>query len=209
MRDPPFVTYAIVAITSVVSYFALQQRGLLERLLLWPPAVQRQGQVDRLVTYGFVHADFTHLLFNMITLYFFGAAVESFFADRIGRLGFAAFYLVAIVVSILPTYLRHRTDASYRSLGASGAVSAVLFSFILLAPWSMIFVFFLPVPAILYAVFYVGYSMWMDKRGGDHVNHSAHLWGAAVGVLATLAVDPRVGPHFLQRLTQPSFGLAG
>ncbi len=125
---------------------------------------------------------------------------------RIGYAGFLAFYLVAIVVAILPTYLRHRSDATYRSLGASGAVSAVLFSFILSAPWAMIFVFFIPVPAILYAVFYVGYSIWMDKRGGDNVNHSAHLWGALFGIVATLVIEPRAWAVFLDQLSKPRFG---
>lgn len=147
-----------------------------------------------------------HLLFNMITLFFFGRAIEQTFVERIGFIGYVAFYLSAIVVAILPTYLKHRHDARYRSLGASGAVSAVLFSYILFAPWNLIFVFFLPVPAILYAVAYIGYSIWMDRRGNDNVNHSAHLWGAAYGVLFTVAMEPRVGAQFVQQLLQPSFG---
>src|SRR5699024_2674853 len=133
----------------LVSWQTFGNRRLLERLLLWPPAVERQRQYDRLGTHGFVHADWQHLLFNMITLYFFGRHVEALFTTYIGALGFALFYLSAILVAILPTYLRHRRDASYRSLGASGAVSAVLFAFILVQPWTLIFVFFIPVPAIV------------------------------------------------------------
>ena len=124
----------------------------------------------------------------------------------IGQVGFAAFYLSAILVAILPTYLRHRHDPRYRSLGASGAVSAVLFAFILVQPWSLIFVFFLPVPAIVYAVLYIGYSIWMDRQGTDNVNHSAHLWGAGYGVLFTLMMEPRVAGAFVERLLHPSFG---
>ncbi len=203
----PFVTYAIIALTALVSWYAFKQPALLERLILWPPAISRQKQFDRLLTHGFIHADMQHLLFNMITLYFFGSAVEAVFGARVGRLGFALFYLLAIVIAILPTYIQHRGDTRYRTLGASGAVSAVLFSFILFAPWSMIFVFFIPVPAIVYAVLYVGYSIWMDKRGGDNTNHSAHLWGAAFGVLATLLIEPRAWGYFLDKVTKPSFGL--
>jgi membrane associated rhomboid family serine protease len=199
------VTLAILAVTVLVSWQAFGNRRLLERLLLWPPAVERQRQYDRLVTHGFVHADWQHLLFNMITLYFFGRHVEALFTTYIGALGFALFYLSAILVAILPTYLRHRRDASYRSLGASGAVSAVLFAFILVQPWTLIFVFFIPVPAIVYAVLYVGYSIWMDRRGGDNVNHSAHLWGAGYGVLFTVMMEPRVVEVFLARLASPSF----
>ena len=197
------VTLAILALTVLVSWQAFGNRRLIERLLLWPPAVQRQRQYDRLLTHGFVHADWQHLLFNMITLYFFGRHVEAMFAPYIGAVGFALFYLSAILVAILPTYLRHRSDADYRSLGASGAVSAVLFAFILAQPWALIFVFFIPVPAIVYGVFYVGYSIWMDRRGGDNVNHSAHLWGAGYGLLFTVMMEPRVLQSFVARLVSP------
>src|SRR5699024_3831736 len=98
---------------------------------------------------------------------------------------------------------RRRSD--YVSLGASGAVSAVLFAFILLQPWEVFFVFFIPLPALLYAVAYVRYSIYMDRQGRDNINHSAHLWGAAYGVVFTLAVDPRVAAMFLERVTHPHF----
>ena len=202
----PVVTYVLIGITALVSWQAFNNRQLLDRLILWPPAIDRHKQYDRLVTHGFIHADMQHLLFNMITLFFFGRVIEPVFVERIGVVGFAAFYLSAIVMAIMPTYFRHRHDSHYRSLGASGAVSAVLFSYILFAPWSLIFVFFIPVPAIVYAVAYVGYSIWMDRHGGDNVNHSAHLWGAAYGVMFTLLMEPRVLQHFLARVTQPSFG---
>ena len=202
----PIVTYALIGLTVLVSWQAFNNRQLLDRLILWPPAIDRHKQYDRLVTHGFIHADMQHLLFNMITLFFFGKAIEPVFVEKIGILGYAAFYLSAIAIAILPTYMRHRHDSHYRSLGASGAVSAVLFSYILFAPWNLIFVFFLPVPAILYAVAYIGYSIWMDRRGQDNVNHSAHLWGAAYGVAFTLLIEPEVLGHFTRQLTQPSFG---
>ena len=200
------ITLLLIAGTGLVSWLAFNNARWMERLILWPPAIQRRHQYDRLVTHGFIHADFQHLLFNMITLYFFGRLIERFFSAYIGEVGFLLFYLSALVVAILPTYLAHSNDAGYRSLGASGAVSAVLFAFILLQPWSMIYVFFLPLPAIVYGVLYVGYSIWMDRQGRDNVNHSAHLWGAAYGVLFTLLLEPRVGPAFVQALFAPSFG---
>lgn len=202
----PIVTYVLIGLTVLVSWQAFNNRQLLDRLILWPPAIDRHKQYDRLVTHGFIHADMQHLLFNMITLFFFGKAIEPVFVGKIGVIGYAAFYLSAIAIAILPTYMRHRHDSGYRSLGASGAVSAVLFSYILFAPWNLIFVFFLPVPAILYAVAYIGYSIWMDRHGQDNVNHSAHLWGAAYGVAFTLLIEPDVLGHFARRLMQPSFG---
>ena len=159
-----------------------------------------------MLTYGFVHADWMHLLFNMITLWSFGTAVERVFSEWITPVGYVLFYLSAIVISILPTYLTHRRDPNYRSLGASGGVSAVLFAFILFDPWSKLIIFPIPVPipAFLFAILYVGYSIWMDRRGGDNVNHSAHLWGAAYGVLFTLVLEPRVFTHFTQTLLKSS-----
>lgn len=199
------ITLIIIALTCVVSYLGFKNSRVLDDLILWPPAIARQREYHRLVTYGLVHADFGHLLFNMITLFFFGRIMESFFASRLGPFGFVLFYIGALVVSILPTYLKNRGNPQYRSLGASGAVSAVLFAFILLAPWQLIIVLIVPLPAIIYAVAYTAYSIYMDRRGGGYVNHSAHLWGAAYGVVVTIAIDPRVLPYFLQALLHPTF----
>ena len=196
------LTLVIVAVTVLVSWRAFNDRALLERLILWPPAVERRKQYDRLLGYGFVHADWMHLIFNMITLWSFGTAVERVFSEWITPVGYVLFYLSAIVVSILPTYITHRNDANYRSLGASGGVSAVLFAFILFDPWSTLIILPIPVPipAFLFAILYVGYSIWMDRRGRDNVNHSAHLWGAAYGLLFTVLLEPKVLAHFTQTL---------
>ena len=199
------ITLAIIAITCIVSFMAFKNSRLMNDLILWPPAISRHREYHRLVTYGLVHADFNHLLFNMITLFFFGRAMEGFFNDRLGMLGFALFYIGGLVVSILPTYLKNRGNPNYRSLGASGAVSAVLFAYILIAPWSRIIVLVVPMPAIVYAVLYTGYSIYMDRRGQGIVNHSAHLWGALYGVIFTLLMEPRVLPYFLNALMRPSF----
>ena len=199
------ITLAIIAITCVVSYLAFNNSRLMNDLILWPPAITQQREYHRLVTYGVVHADFTHLLFNMFTLFFFGRAMEPFFTGMLGPFGFALFYIGGLVVSILPTYLKNRSNPNYRSLGASGAVSAVLFAYILIAPWQRIIVLVIPMPAIVYAVVYTAYSIYMDRRGQGNVNHSAHLWGAAYGVLFTILVNPRVLPLFIDALTHPTF----
>lgn len=201
----PIVTLIIIAITCVVSFMAFKNSRLMNDLILWPPAITRQREYHRLVTYGLVHADFGHLLFNMFTLFFFGRAMEGFFAAQLGSFGFVLFYIGGLVISILPTYLKNRNNPDYRSLGASGAVSAVLFAFILLQPWQQIIVLVIPMPAIVYAVLYTGYSIYMDRRGQGNINHSAHLWGAVYGVLFTLLVEPRVLPYFLNALLHPSF----
>ena len=201
------VTLILIAITCIVSIFAFGNARLLNDLILWPPAVRRGHEYWRLLSYGLVHADGQHLFFNMFTLYFFGRAMEGLYAQVLGVFGFALFYAGALVVSILPSYLRNRNNANYRSLGASGAVSAVLFAFILLQPWAMIIVFVVPLPAIVYAVAYIAYSIWMDRRDADHVNHSAHLWGAAYGVVFTALMAPAVVSHFVDALSHPHFGM--
>ncbi|HEY9143682.1 MAG TPA: rhomboid family intramembrane serine protease [Arenimonas sp.] len=196
-------TIGIIAVTGLVSWLAFSNEKLLQQLLLWPPAVTRGRQFHRFLTYGFVHGDFMHLAFNMITLYFFGRLMEGFYGDYLGPLGFVGFYLSALVVSALPSYLRHRNDPEYATLGASGAVSAVLFAFILLQPWQIIYVYVIPVPAIIYAVLYVGYSIYAERKQADRINHSAHLAGAAYGVLFTVLMEPRVLGHFWQTLLNP------
>ena len=206
LQHAPF-TFILIAITGVVSWLAFGNRKLADRLILWPPAISRNRQYERLLTYGFIHANFAHLLFNMITLFFFGQLIEQFMRGVTrSQWTYPLFYLAALVVSILPSYLKNRKNPNYMSLGASGAVSAVLFAFVLLSPWSVILVMFIPAPAILYAVFYVGYSIWMDKRGGDNVNHSAHLAGAAFGVMFMLLMEPQVLTVFLDQLLHPKFG---
>lgn len=203
------ITLVLIAITAIVSWMAFSNRKLADRLVLWPPAIDRRREYDRLVTYGFVHADWMHLLFNMLTLYFFGRSIEYAMVQITGTwLTYPLFYLAALVVSILPSYLKNQKNPNYISLGASGAVSAVLFAYILIDPWTRLYLFFIPIPipAIFYAVFYVGYSIWMDRRGGDRINHSAHLAGAAFGVLFMVAMAPGLVPAFLAQLSRGGGG---
>ncbi|TEU30212.1 rhomboid family intramembrane serine protease [Alkanindiges illinoisensis] len=192
-------TLTLILITCLLSFIAFGNRVVMNRLIMWPPAMRR-GQFDRFITYGFVHADGTHLLFNMITLYFFGHAIETFYRPYFVGMGFILFYLAALVVAMLPSYFKHKNDPNYLSLGASGAVSAVLFAYILFEPWNLIFVFFIPMPAILYALLYTAYTVYSARRGQDNINHSAHLWGAGFGVIATIAIEPRLVPRFIQEL---------
>lgn len=202
----PSATLVLIAVTGATSLVALRNGPMLEALLLWTAAV-RKGEWWRLLTYGLVHADFGHLLVNMLTFYFFGGVVEGYYQDHLGPFGFYLFYVLALLASILPSYFDHRDDPGYRSLGASGAVSAVLFAYILFQPWSMLYVYFaLPVPAIVYAVLYVAYSMYAGAKGTGRTNHSAHLWGGAFGVAFTLVLQPALVSRFLEALMHPAFG---
>jgi membrane associated rhomboid family serine protease len=118
---------------------------------------------------------------------------------------YLALYIGALIFSNIPTYIKHRNDYNYRSLGASGAVSAVLFAFILLKPWQTIYLFFIPVPAIIYAVLFLVYSAYMSRKGGDHINHDAHFYGALFGIIFTILLHPDVVNIFLAELSHPHF----
>lgn len=196
------VTLTLIALTAAISLLAWQRPALLDALIYSPPAVRR-GQWWRLLTHGFIHADGAHLFVNMIVLFFFGGVIERVLTERIGALGFLAFYLAGIVVAMVPTHLRQRHNVRFRSLGASGAVAAALFAYILLAPWSTLLVMFIPMPAIVFAIAYVAYSVWADRHAGDQINHGAHLAGAAWGVIFMLVLEPRVWGRFVDRLLSP------
>lgn len=198
-------TITIILITVIISLIGFSNRQVLDRFIFWPPAIQQKAQYDRFITHGFIHADGMHLLFNMFTLFFFGSIIESFYRQYLYDLGFVLFYLGGLIFAILPSYLKHKNDTHWASLGASGAVSAVLFAYILFQPWKLIFVFFIPVPAIIFAVLYVGYSVWSGKKGNSNINHSAHLWGAAYGIIMTIMIEPRVVLHFFNQLMQLPF----
>lgn len=204
------VTYIIIGITVVISFLAFDNRTLMNRLVLWPPAVSRHGQYYRLLTHGLVHQDGMHLLVNMLGLYFFGPSIERVLGMLAGPWAFPTFYVAALVVSILPWQHANRGRTDTASLGASGAVTAVLFAYILFDPWATLLLFFVvPAPAIVLAVGYVAYSIYMDRKSGDNVNHSAHLWGAAFGVAFMLLVEPDVFGLFLERLSNPRFNPMG
>lgn len=198
------ITLALIVVTVAVSLLAWQRPEWLDRLIYWPPAVAR-GEWWRLASHGFVHADGAHLAFNMITFYFFGRIMESVLVGRIGSIGFVLFYLSAIVIAMFPSHVRHRRDPNYRSLGASGAVSAVLFAYILLDPWAMLLVFIVPVPAIVFAAVYVIYSVHAMRQPRSRINHGAHLWGGLYGVIFLIVLEPRVLEHFFRTLLAPPF----
>ncbi len=195
------ITLIIIIITVLISFGGFNNQKIMNDLIFYPPAITKQHQWYRFITSGFLHADYMHLFFNMFTLYFFGTGMEGLYNAYLGPVGFLIFYLAAIIVSGIPSFIKHRNDYHYRSLGASGGVSAVVFAYVLFAPWSWFT--FPPLPAIIYAVLYVWYSIYMAKKGGDNINHDAHLWGAAFGVAFTLAMDPRILDYFLSQVTNP------
>jgi membrane associated rhomboid family serine protease len=180
------VVFVATIAASLAGLFA--NRQIIDRSLFRPYYFLRRRQYATAVTSGFVHADLPHLIFNMVTFYFFAFPLER----QIGPLRFAALYLLALVVSDTGTFLKHRDDPQYASLGASGAISAVLFAAIVYFPWMELFIIPipLPIPAPLFAVAYVGYSWWSARQARGRINHDAHLGGALFGLVFVLLTDP-------------------
>ncbi len=172
--------------TSLVGLFLAPR--VIEKSLFRPYWLLRKKQYDTIYMSGFVHADIGHLLFNMVTFYFFAFPME----QVLGTGNFIALYAVGLLLSHLGTYARQRHNPEYASLGASGAISAVLFAYIVYFPTRSLYIIPIPVPipAFVLALGYVGYSYYASKRGGGRINHDAHLYGALGGLLFVLAVDP-------------------
>ena len=182
------LTYILIGLTVFVSYSAFNNRALLEKLLFHPVSVAQNGEWYRLLSSGFVHGSWSHLLINMYVLYAFGTQVEAVFVGifgaATGKMAYLAVYLLAVTLSSLPNYFRYQNDFSYRALGASGGTSGILFAFALFDPWGWLL--FPPLPIIVAAVGYLIYSQYMDKKGTDNIGHNAHFWGAIVGLVTTL-----------------------
>ena len=192
-------TILIILITILTSIAAWQHRHILNRLIFNVSAI-KQGQYDRFLTHGFIHKDGVHLFFNMFTLYFFGRSVEGFFRNYLSGMGFVLFYCSAIIIAAIPSYLHNRSLNSYRSLGASGAVNAVLFSAILFDPWGMIYIYFIPVPAIIFGTIYLCYSMYAMRSGHSPlIDHRAHIAGAMYGFLFPIILAPSLGAAFFYK----------
>jgi len=184
------ITLIIIIITALISFSAFSNQKIINDLIFFPPSITEQNQWYRFFTCGLIHADFGHLFFNMFSLYLFGEFVEKSFASPVlfgekGRWIYLAMYVLALFVCLLPTFIKHKKDYYYRSLGASGAVSAVIFAGILFAPTAKIGFFFIPpvIPGYIFGPLYLIGSTYLEKQASDNVNHSAHIWGALFGIV--------------------------
>ena len=181
------VTLIILLITCVVSFIGFSNEKIINDMIFYPPAVSNRNQWYRFITCGLIHADFFHLAFNMYTLYIFGGVVEEAFKQifrESGSILYIVLYVASLVACLLPTYFAHKDNYHYRSLGASGAVSAVIFTGIVLYPTMGLQIFPIPVniPAFIFGPLYLIISAVLAKKGHGNINHSAHIWGALFGV---------------------------
>jgi membrane associated rhomboid family serine protease len=187
------ITLSIIIITAITSFIAFNNEKLKEDLLFWPAEIKSRRQYYRFITCGFVHGDLMHLAFNMISFLSFGEYLEqglfshpALFGSN-GKFVFLALYVLALVVSVIPDYFKYKDDFSYRALGASGAVSAVIFAFIMIEPMRELRVFFaIPIKGYLFGILFLAISVYLSRRGGDNIGHRAHFSGAIFGILFTV-----------------------
>ena len=180
------ILFATTAFVSLLGLFAAP--AIIRAAAFRPYTLVRNAQYWRLISSGFVHANFSHLLFNLLTFYFFAFRLER----RIGTVAFVVLYGLGLLIGNLTTYVKHRNEPDYVTLGASGAVSAVLFASIVYFPAMRLYIFPLPVPipALVFAVLYLGYSYYQARQSGDRINHEAHIGGALTGIVFVAITEP-------------------
>lgn len=204
------ITLIIIIITCIVSIRCFGDKETFYKLAYSPYEIKHNKSNYKFLTHALVHADFIHLFFNMFVLYNFGENVEIyfnyFFGNLKGSFYFLLLYIGGIFFSNIISYKRHHENPNYTAVGASGAVSAIVFSFILISPFQMLYLFMsIPIPAVLFALLYLLYEHYMDKRGNTGIAHDAHFAGAIFGFLFTFMLQPSLLTdlvngliHFLQ-----------
>lgn len=193
----------IIAFTVLISLQADKNNKLKQRLLFIPFNLKKNNEYYRIISHIFIHADITHLAFNMISLYFLGLTLENHLLEtyslKLGSTYFLILYFAGAVFASLPSALKHQENSSYRSLGASGAVSAVIFAAIIWDPEMELYILFLPfpIPAYIFGPIYLAIEYFSMKRGGTGIAHDAHLGGALFGILFILLLNIQKGKEFL------------
>jgi membrane associated rhomboid family serine protease len=193
----------IIVITVLISHQVNKNSQLKQRFLFIPYKLKNNKEYYRLLSHIFIHADLTHLAFNMFSLYFLGITLENHFLEmyglKLGSIYFIILYFAGAVFASLPSVLKHQENPSYRSLGASGAVSAVIFAVIIWDPKMELFILFLPfpIPAYIFGPIYLAIEYFSMKRGGTGIAHDAHIGGALFGILFVLLLNVQKGKEFL------------
>lgn len=202
------ITLIIIILTSLISIVAFRRRELFYKLDLNPSGVVHRGEYYRIFSHALLHADYVHLGINMLVLYFFGSHIEQVFSqlEETGIIFSGAFfyvllYVASVALASVSTVTRYRNQENYSAVGASGAVSAIVFTYIFFGPLEKIYFYMvLPIPGILFGVLYLVYSSYMGRRSRDNINHSAHFWGAVVGFVFPILLEPRLFLVFIDKL---------
>lgn len=202
------ITLVIIGITVLVSAISMDNHSLKNKLMFNAYKINHQKEWYRFFSNGLIHADWMHLAFNMFSLYIFGGSVEAMYRNGQvfggkGILFYILLYVGGLVMSSLYSYEKHKNDMYYNALGASGAVSAVIFAFIILAPTQklMLLILPIPIPAYLFGAIFLGIEYYLGKRGQTNIGHDAHFWGAIFGVAFTLILKPGLLQSFIEQIT--------
>lgn len=193
------VASLIFVFTVITSLYAFYDNSIYGKFMLHPYSVSRGKNMFTLITSGLIHADWMHLFFNMFTFYAFAFTLERL----MGSWQFGLLYFLALILSDIPTVFRYKDSFNYNSLGASGAISAVLFSYILFNPMSKIYIMFIPIgiPAVIFGFLYLIYCAYASKNSRDGINHDAHFYGALTGLIFTIIFVPGILQNFIGILT--------
>ena len=198
------MTILLIVITVAVSYAGFKSPKLMDQLQFNASKIYYKKEYHRLITHAFLHANWEHLFVNMIVLFSFGNAIENYFKHYFGNSHIGYFFLLyfgGILVSNFYALFKHRKNYFYNAVGASGAVSAVLFAAIFFDPWNMIYFFgILPIPGIIFAGLYLVYSYQMSNKQKDNVAHDAHFLGALYGFIFPVLINPRLFELFMDKL---------
>lgn len=198
------ITWLLIGVTALVSYLAFQNAELMNKLQFNAAKIIQEKDYYRLISHAFIHANWSHLIVNMFVLYFFGRNIEAYFGYYFGNQATAYFlilYFGGILVSNIWSLIKHHNNYYYNAVGASGAVSAVLFAAIFFNPWEPLYLFaIIPIPGILFAVGYLFYSYQKGKKGNDNVAHDAHLLGAVFGFVFPILLNPNLFDQFIDKL---------
>ena len=202
------ITLMLIVIISLTSILAFSQPNIVNQFQFNAFLVYHKKQYHRLITHALVHANWEHLIVNMIVLWSFGTAVEQYFRMNFGAVGtyyYLAMIVGAVIFSSLSSLIKQRNNMYYNAIGASGAVSAVLFAAIFFNPWSKIYFFgILPIPGIIFGVLYLYYSYYMSRKNVDNIGHDAHFLGALLGFITPVIINPSLFYDFISLLFHPN-----
>jgi membrane associated rhomboid family serine protease len=197
-------TFIILILTIVASIYAWNNKSIYSKWMMNPYKIHKHDQYYRFITSGFIHGDWIHLAFNMFALFSFGLYLEGYLEAQVGgiyHLYYYGIYLLALIVSDLPTYFKNKDNENYNSLGASGAVAAIIFACIIIRPVGTIYVYVIPVKSFIFGFLYLGYSYYSSKKSLGGVNHDAHFYGAVFGVASILIIDPSASTRFFEQIS--------
>ena len=191
------ITVIILIVTIIVSLIALQKEDEMRKLIFNPYIIKQKNEWQRFISHAFIHADFMHLGVNMYVFWMFGSFAE----EVLGSTNFLLLYFGGIIFSSIPSFLKHKTNPNYNSLGASGAVASVVFAFVIINPSSYIYLMaVIPMPAWVFGILYLVYEAYMDKKSNDRIAHDAHFYGALWGILVTGFSNPEFISTFFDKI---------